>query len=99
MEEAQEFLDTWINNTENETIKNEYKEYSEREVVEMLKEYKDKFSLSGVVKSLKYYKKIPFEEYEKLHNIEKTKHGIRLKDGKYMHLREFLAFKEEYYKL
>jgi hypothetical protein len=50
MKEAQEFLDTWINDTSNQYIENEYKEYSEREVVQMLKEYKDKFSLFGVVK-------------------------------------------------
>tara|TARA_R110000851_G_scaffold268924_1_gene421629 strand:- start:363 stop:605 length:243 start_codon:yes stop_codon:yes gene_type:complete len=49
MKEVKEFLNDWIDNVTNEQQPNETLEYSEREVLEMLKDYKEKFSLSGVV--------------------------------------------------
>mgnify|MGYP003652024238 CR=1 FL=1 len=51
MREAQEFLNEWVNDVSHESVKGENMEYSEREVVEMLEDYKVKFSISGVVNS------------------------------------------------
>lgn len=51
MKQEQEFLNNWINDVANEQQPNETLEYSEREVLEMLKDYKEKFSLSDVGKS------------------------------------------------
>jgi hypothetical protein len=49
--EGQKFLESWCNDTKNEGYENELKEYSEREVEDMLYEYRLKFSLYGVGKS------------------------------------------------
>lgn len=51
MREAQEFLNDWINDVSHESLEGEHLEYSEREVLEMLEDYKVKFSISGVVHS------------------------------------------------
>ena len=48
MKEAEEHLTNWVNAVTNEMREDETLEYSEREVIEMLKDYKDKFSLCGV---------------------------------------------------
>ena len=44
MKEAQNFLNDWVNDVSNESVKNEYLEYSEREVVEMLHDYTKKLN-------------------------------------------------------
>jgi hypothetical protein len=49
--EGQKFLQSWCNDTKNEGYENELKEYSEREVENMLYEYRLKFSLSDVGES------------------------------------------------
>ena len=51
MKQEQEFLNNWINSVAYEQQPNEPLDYSEREVLEMLKDYKEKFSLSDVGKS------------------------------------------------
>lgn len=43
MEKAQKHLNDWINDVSNEQNEKETKEYSEREVVDMLEGYKVKF--------------------------------------------------------
>ena len=48
--EGQKFLENWCNDTKNDGYEKELKEYSEREVEDMLYEYRLKFSLSDVVK-------------------------------------------------
>jgi len=50
--EGQKFLEEWVNDTKNDSYENELKEYGEKEVEDMLYEYRLKFSLSSVSKSL-----------------------------------------------
>ena len=50
--EGQKFLENWCNDTKNDGYEKDAKEYSEREVEDMLYDYRLKFSLCKVVKSL-----------------------------------------------
>ena len=49
--EGQKFLENWCNDTKNDSYEKELKEYGEKEVENMLYEYRLKFSLFGVGKS------------------------------------------------
>ena len=65
MKEAQNFLESWVNDTANDRFENDLKEYSEKEVEEMLYDYKLKFSLPVVVSTFICHDADTYREGEK----------------------------------